>query len=713
MLLRVPNKFRIRTSLLTMLASLILVLAGAQLFVSYRAGQAIAEDLGGRYLEKTRDVVNQELDSFFLPVMTALKNARVWARSGVVDPLDMEKSNAVYLPVLESYPQVTSIATGDVKGYSYRLGASKGNYKVRLTYAWKPGRPADFRIVTPEGELVKAYHEESQKFDPRERPWYVGARAHYEKAGSAAAADIFWTAPFILNTSKNPGIAAALPFEGPEGDVYMMTFNFMLTKLSNFTAALRPSPNGVAFVLTEEGRIVGFPATDAYPTADARLSRIKELDNQMPGLDQVGLPVLARAQDLWSDVQALGGVVRRRIELEDGPWRTIFERYQLPEGPALWIGVAVPEEDFLAQVREQQRNILWVSGLALLGGLLLAIWLARTYSRPLRRLAAESRRITQLDLTPGEPIESHVLEAHELAETQESMRTALDSFSRYIPTGVVKELLKRGEAAQLGGAELPVTILFTDIRGFTTISEGMTPDALSSHLAEYFESMMDIIGEEGGAVDKMIGDAIMAIWGAPTERADHARGAVRAAVRCSAFVREFNRRCDEENRPPLWTGFGIATGPAFVGNFGAPSRLNYTALGDVVNLASRLEGANKVFGSPILCSEATRDAVGDEVVWLHVDNVGVKGKTRPEPIFEPLALAEDVTDALRVDIRCYERCLEGYYAQEFEPAELALTAIEPGSAVHPAATMLRVRCKHYLQHPPGPAWDGVWWLGSK
>ena len=696
-----------------MLVSLILLLAGALLFVSYRAGQEIAEDLGGRYLEKTRDVVNQELDSFFLPVMTALKNARVWARDGVVEPLDMEKSNAVYLPVLESYPQVTSIATGNVKGYSYRLGASKGNYKVRLTYAWKPGRPADFRIVSPEGKLVRAYHEESQKFDPRLRPWYTGAKEEYDRAGSAAAADIFWTAPFILNTSKNPGIAAALPFEGPEGDVYMMTFNFMLTKLSNFTASLRPSPSGVAFVLTEEGRIVGFPATNAYPTAEARLARIKELDNQMPQLDEVGLPALAQTKALWPEIHARDNVTKRRIEVDGEPWRTIFEPYQLADGPPLWIGVAVPEEDFLAQVREQQRNILWVSGLALLGALLLAMWLARTYSRPLRRLAAESRRITQLDLTPGEAIQSHVLEAHELAETQESMRTALDSFSRYIPTGVVRELLKQGQAAQLGGDERPVTLMFTDIRGFTTISEGMKPNELTMHLAEYFESMMGIISEEGGAVDKIIGDAIMAIWGAPAVQPEHARGAVRAAIRCSAFVREFNKRCDEQDRPPLWTGFGIATGPAFVGNFGAPSRLNYTALGDVVNLSSRLEGANKVFGSPVLCSSATRDAVSEGVAWLRIDRVGVKGKTNPEPIFEPVAFADDVTDALRADMARYERCLEQYYAREFEAAERELADIETGSLVHPAATMLRVRCKHYLQNPPPADWDGVWWLDSK
>lgn len=696
-----------------MLASLILLLSAALLLVSYVAGQRIAEDLGSRYLEKTRDVVSKELDSFFLPVMTALKNAREWAREGVVEPLDWEKSNAVYLPVLESYPQVTSIATGNEKGYSYRLGASKDLYKVRLTYAWKPGRPADFKMVHPDGRLERAYHEESQKFDPRLRPWYVGAKEKLEAAGSAAATPIFWTAPFILNTSKNPGIAASLPFEGPKKDVYMMTFNFMLTKLSNFTASLRPSPNGVACVLTEEGRAVGFPASDAYPTAEARLARIKELDNQMPTLGQVGLPALAQVESMWPEIHATGTPSRRRIDVDGAPWRTIFEPYKLPNGPKLWIAVAVPEEDFLAQVREQQRNILYISILALLGALGLAMWLARTYSRPLRRLAQESQRITELDLTPGEPIRSHVLEAHELAETQESMRTALDSFSRYIPTEVVQELLKRGEAAQLGGRSLPVSILFTDIRGFTTISEGMSPTELTSHLAEYFEAMMTIIGEEGGAVDKMIGDAIMAMWGAPVERDDHATGAVRAAVRCAAFVRQFNKRCDAEDRPPLWTGFGIATGPAFVGNFGAPSRLNYTALGDVVNLSSRLEGANKVFGSPILCAQATRDAASDGVMWLEVDKVGVKGKTEPEHVFEPLCLIEDADDAVRADAALYERCLKQYWAGQFDETRTELETVAVGSLVHPAATMLRVRCEHYLKNPPGDDWDGITWLDFK
>lgn len=704
------RRIRIRTSLLSMLLMLILLLASALLFVSYRAGQRIAEDLGDRYLGKTQELVEKELDSFFLPVMTALQNARVWARDGVVEPRDLEGSNKVYLPVLASYPQVTSIATGNVDGYSYRLGAKGENYLNRLTYAGVPGKPADYSIRKPDGTLIEAYSK-ATGFDPRKRPWYDGARKNLEAAGSAAEAAIAWTDPFILNTSKNPGIAASLPFEGPGNDIYMMTFNFMLTKLSNFTSSLRPSPAGMALVLTEEGRVVGFPATTTYDTPEKRLARIKELDNRMPEMDEVAAPALATSKPLWPEI--LGGASRHRIEVEGEPWRLEFRPYELEQGPPLWIGVAVPEGDFLGQVREQQRLIIWVSLAVLLIALGIALWLARTYSRPLRRLAEESARIERLDLAPGAPIDSHVLEVHSLAEAQENMRAALDSFSRYVPTAVVQQLLERGEAAQLGGRGLEISVMFTDIRGFTTISESMDPSALSNHLAEYFESMMTTIQNTGGTIDKMVGDAIMALWGAPIEHEDHAMRAVRGALACAAFVNDFNARCAAEGRPPLWTGFGLATGAAYVGNFGAPSRLNYTALGDIVNLSSRLEGATKIYGSTILASSATKQAVGDAVEWLEIDIVGVKGKTNPEPIFEPLGFAGEVASSIRADAVIYTDALAKYRARQFTESRATLKRIVEGSRLDPVARLLESRCMLFEDRPPDDDWAGVWWLQNK
>ena len=706
-------RVKIRTSLLTMLTLVILLLAGAILYVNYQAGNKIAEDLGGRYLEKTRDLVSEKLDGFFLPVMTGIKNGRVWARDRVVEPKDLEGSNAVYLPVLQAMPQVTSIATGNTDGYSYRLGADGENFLNRLTFAGVPGKPADYSIRKPDGTLIKAYSKHT-KFDPRKRPWYHGARKRLEEfGGDVAATKIFWTDPFILNTSKNPGIAASLPYEGPNNDLYMMTFNVMLTKLSNFTASLRPSPNGMGMVLTEDGRIVGFPATDLYDTPEKRLARIKELGNKMPRLDEVGHPALAQVKGQVADVLTSEHSARRRIDVDGEPWRMTIDPYILEEGPPLWIGVVVPEADFLSQVREQQRTILWVSLLTLLGALGLAAWMARLYGKPLRQLAKESERITSLDLTEGAPIDSHVVETYQLARTQENMRAALQSFSKYIPTAVVQELLRRGEAAQLGGQSMPVTIMFTDIRQFTTISEQMEPAELSQHLAEYFESMMTIIRDEGGAVDKMIGDAIMAMWGAPVADDNQAEGAVRAAVRCALFVQDFNARCERNDTPPLWTGFGIASGTAFVGNFGAPSRLNFTALGDVVNLAARLEGANKVFGGTILCSNATRQAAGEGFEWVRVDRVGVKGKTEPEPVFEPLGLAGDVAPDVLADARAYEAAWDLYRERKFAETIEALQGVGEDARLYPLAKLLIGRCMAFQQRAPDEDWDGVCWLDAK
>ncbi len=706
-------RVRIRTSLLTLLMSLILALVAALLFVNHRAGKAIAEDLGGRYLDKTRDVVVEKLGGFFLPVMTGIRNGRAWARSHVVEPKDMHGSNKVYLPVLEAMPQVTSIATGNTGGYSYRLGAKGDNYLNRLTYAGEKGRPADYFIVTPEGEVLEEYSK-ATKFDPRKRPWYAGARKQLELAdGDVANTKMAWTDPFILNTSKNPGIAASLPYEGPGNDVYMMTFNVMLTKLSNFTASLRPTPNSMAMVLTKDGRIVGFPATEEYNTAEKRLAHVKALGNRMPELHEVGQPSLAGVRKLYESIEATGKPSRRRLEIDGEAWRVQFEPYTLEQGPPLWIGVVVPEADFLGQVKEQQRNILWVSGLALLIALGLAALMARMYGRPLRQLAKESERIRSLDLSPGKPIESHVLETHLLAGAQENMRTALESFSKYIPTEVVRELLRRGEAAKLGGEAMPVTILFTDIRGFTTISEGMSNTDLSEHLSAYFEGMLEIIREEHGVVDKMVGDAIMAMWGAPVERDDHGAGAVRAALRCASFVEAFNARCEAQGRPPLWTGFGIASGRAFVGNFGSPSRLNFTALGDVVNLAARLEGANKVFGSTILCSKKTRDQSADEFEWLRLHRVGVKGKTKPEPVYQPLGRRGDVPDDVLSAAKSYERALTSYTDARFGDALAALEEIDASNPLYAVSMLLTAKCMEQQKQDSAEAFDDVWWLSSK
>lgn len=697
----------IRLSLTLSMVALVVLISAAILAVNVLAGRRITEDLTDRYLGQTEARVEEQIHGVFGPVIESLAHLRAWAHSGRFDPGDTHASAALLAPVLRSYPWISSIATGDEQGRSWRLGAEGDGLLARATDAGAAGAPARFWLLDAEGKPLRAYEEPSD-FDPRTRPWYALGRSALSAAADAATAPVSWTEPFVLNTSKLPGVGAVAPLTRAQGDPYLVTFNVMLTRLSDFTATLRPTANGVALVLTEQGDLIGFPAHPGLPTPESRAELVRSLGDRMPRLAELRLPALDGLAAHWEGIAAAGR--RAALALQDAegrPWRLGVRPHEVPGGLRLWIGVAVPEADFLGEVKAQRRQVLWVSGGALLAAMLLALRLGRAYARPLRQLALESERIRTLDLAPGEPVRTHLMEARRLADAQESMRGALDSFARYVPTPVVKELLRQGDAARLGGAVKPLTVMFSDVRGFTTISEALGPDALTAHLAEYFEALMQIIASHGGAVDKMIGDAIMSLWGAPVAHGDHAARAVRAALESRAWLEAHTERCLRAGTPPLATGFGLATGEAFVGNVGSRARLNYTALGDVANLASRLEGTTKLYGVTILCDESVKQATGEQFAWRCLDVVTVKGKTRPGRIYEPLGAAGAVDAPTLAFARVYEAALEDYLARRFDAALARLAALAGGRAQDVSVVRLAGLCRDLAAQPPPADWDGA------
>jgi adenylate cyclase len=216
------------------------------------------------------------------------------------------------------------------------------------------------------------------------------------------------------------------------------------------------------------------------------------------------------------------------------------------------------------------------------------------------------------------------------------MRRALDSFARYVPVEVVRELLSRGEAAEVGGENAEVTVLFTDIQGFTTIAESMTPAELTGHMSSYFDSLVGILHRHGATVDKFIGDSIMAFWGAPKALRNHSRPAIEAVIEIRDWLQRANEKWRAEGLPPLPTRFGLASGEVTVGNVGAVHRLSYTALGDPVNLAQRLEALNSRLNTSVLVDENVRDAAGDGFEWRDVEKVQIKGKIVLVQVFELL-----------------------------------------------------------------------------
>jgi adenylate cyclase len=289
-----------------------------------------------------------------------------------------------------------------------------------------------------------------------------------------------------------------------------------------------------------------------------------------------------------------------------------------------------------------------------------------------------------------------------------------DALGRYTSPVLVQTLMERPDLLdRFGGARQEITVYFSDIRGFTTLSEGMEPERLVELLNEYLSAMTGIVERHGGYVDKYIGDAIMAIWGAPLPAPDHAARACRAAIemrdRLAALRPEFQARFGVE----LHARAGVNTTAAVVGNVGSRQKTNYTALGDGVNLASRLEGANKAFGTAILCGDATRAAAGDAFAWRTVDLLRVKGKHAGVPVHELVGPAEALDAAARDRISGWEAAQALARRRAFGEARDAFAVLSAERPDDALAALWAERSAALAAAPPPADWDGVHELHEK
>jgi adenylate cyclase len=280
------------------------------------------------------------------------------------------------------------------------------------------------------------------------------------------------------------------------------------------------------------------------------------------------------------------------------------------------------------------------------------------------------------------------------------------AFKQYLSPLVIDKLMANPDSLQLGGEEKELSIFFSDVQGFTSISEKLTPSKLTALLNEYLTAMTNIIHETGGTIDKYEGDAIIAFWNAPLDQHDHAERAVRAALLCQAKLASM--RDDLHNRygSKLFVRIGINTGPVVVGNMGSDQRFDYTFLGDAGNLAARLEGINKQFGSYLIVSHFTRKAFGNAFPVRELSKVRVVGKAEPITIFEPML--PEVADKCQDQLRAFQTALNVYYQGDFSRAQKLFDAIPDD----PIAATLATRCIAMAANPP-PDWDGIWTITEK
>lgn len=281
------------------------------------------------------------------------------------------------------------------------------------------------------------------------------------------------------------------------------------------------------------------------------------------------------------------------------------------------------------------------------------------------------------------------------------------AFQQYLNPAVIDQIIAHPEKLTLGGERRELSIFFSDLQGFTSISEALDPESLTALLNDYLSAMTDIIHEEKGTVDKYEGDAIIAFWNAPLDVPDHAYRAVNAALRCQEKLAELRPQYLARAGKELYMRVGLNTGYAVVGNLGSKDRFDYTMLGDSVNLAARLEGVNKEFGTYTMVSGKTRELAGDAFSFRELARVAVVGKKEAVTVFEPFR--KEIYNAQKDVMEKFQKGLQFFYLGQFDAAREAFQAI---AAVDPPAAKYIVKCRE-MEKQSFPDWDGVWVMTSK
>jgi len=366
-----------------------------------------------------------------------------------------------------------------------------------------------------------------------------------------------------------------------------------------------------------------------------------------------------------------------------------------------FVGVVVPESAYTRELHALRRRLLLacatIVALMLAGGSAALVALRKGLGR-IQRAAAGMR---MLEFAPASA-SSAFRDVEEVLSGLEQAKTALRGMGKYAPLDLVRELYAESREPALGGELRELSILFSDLEGFTSLSERLSPDELARALGLYCEAMTRAIRSCGGTIDKFIGDSVMALWNAPGLRADHARLACSAILACKEAVAHLYASAAWAGLPPLRTRFGLHRDRVMVGHFGAPDRFSYTALGDGVNLASRLEGLGKQYGVDAIVSESVVSAGGRDFVFRRLDRVAVKGRSEGVLVYQLLGPAGAELPDLAA-ARAYEEAFDAYLQRDFAGAIDRLTQ-------HPQdlpSRVLLARCQFLLTQPPPSHWNGV------
>ena len=677
-----------RTAILQLVLGALLFSVGTIGIVGYINSERTLEEIRQKHFSLVSLALSREVSRILEPAERILPELKNFTDRGLINPVDSDRLGIFLAERLRqeenvSWLSFTDSATGAFTGAwrdaDGRIGVNHSDPNV------DNGRPKEF-LLGLDGSRSQLPPRNASSYDARTRSWYQKA--------TAGGGSMVWTQPYNFNEGTT-GISACQALYEQGRLVGVFTADFTTSDINEFLNRVIQDRKLLLFVDTLSGDSLGVASEMSLPR-DALLEQSQKLYQ----LDQ---PKLGTGQISFHSFQ-LGGQ----------SYVSVVTPFTLPSGLTFLTGVVGLESDFLGSAKNNLALTAIIGLIALTAGTLFAIWLSHELATPLTKLSNDLEQVGRFELTNLPPPKSAVREIVIVGDSLDRMKSGLRSFIKYVPRDVVRELILQKQDATRGGALRRLTLFFSDVAGFTRISENLTPTEVFAELGDYFELVTDIVVERfGGTLDKFVGDGIVAFFNAPAPIENHAEVACQAALEVVQKLYDVEAERRAVNRPIFKTRIGLHTGEVLVGNIGTQQRLSYSAIGDAVNLSSRLEGLNKLYGTLILASGQTKKETADRFEWRYVDRVAVLGRSQGTDVFELLGYRGTVSSE-KLELRdLYEAGLKKYFDGDFHSATVHFSSVLALQPEDRASQVLLARCNQLALRPVPGRWSGIYEMLEK
>ena len=622
-----------RTSITFAVMAFVVALATLLIAIQARSLRWATRDAASAYMDATSTKAFERLQAEMTTIASLVD---VLATSSSVADSNERSETGRAIPLfkaaLRKLPQTDSVYAGFENGawlQVRRIDELNDEQRGRLRAT--PGATIAINLIrpTPSGELpMRRIFEDQQGnelgqldlwnygYDVRKRPWY---------RETMKADQPLVSPPYLAFSIGAPVITVSAPLRGKVPGV--LAADLKLDTFNDFVQAQRPGEHGIVVIFDSRGSLIAHPGFAQF-VFDAMTHPFQP---QLPNINEMNSGVVAAVLRMSQGRDHYDGRIR-----DDQGRDYLFRvaKFALGGQHDVSIMLLAAEEDFAQEIRRLQfRGLI----LAIIGSaaFIPIVWIFGSgMARSLKAITGEAVKLQKLAEPAPVPVTSRVREISELGNAVNLAQRAISSFARFVPKELVQRVVDNSISTELGGVREEITVVFTDVRDFTTIAESANPDSLMHQTSRYFSVLTKAFLAEGGTIDKFIGDAVMVFWNAPSSQPDHVERACRAALTARLACEKLNSQFETEGLKPFFTRFGIHVGDAVVGNVGSTERMNYTALGNTVNLAARLEGLNKRFGTAILVSEGVYSRVQHCFRFKALDAVIAKGMTQETRVFE-------------------------------------------------------------------------------